>query len=72
MKLPSPLIGDIAFHGFMAQVYARMGCPHFSALHVEQANKLAKMKAKIYLLEQQKRNKQALQVWLELMKSLKF
>lgn len=52
MKLPRPLIGDAQFHGFMAQVYAEMGCPHFAQLHVEQANKLIKMKEKVYLLEQ--------------------
>lgn len=55
MRLPRPLIGDAQFHAFMAQVYAQMGCPHFSALHIEQANKLTKMKAKVYLKEQRNR-----------------
>lgn len=58
MRLPRPLIGDPQFHLFMAQVYAEMGCPNFAALHATQANKLAKMRAKVYLLELQIMKKQ--------------
>lgn len=55
MKLPSDVIGSINFHQVMIQVNVKIGCPFFAQYHVEQANKLIKMKAKVYLLEQRYR-----------------